>query len=363
MNLVKTLTLSVVLIVVSLSASVTNSQTLYGSRQKLEKLNIEMGQLDARNQTISAELKTLDKQIVDMKKSLGSDPEIVAVEELLAAAKLAAEQEPSKLNKDRLEMAEFKHALMARKQAKSTPELTRLLESSESLQKELASNEATMTKLEGQLATQLQQIERLEIEAKEAERLAAIRKRQEETNALAKLKQAESEKQDALAEIERLKRQLAEQEAQSPAAAVVTAATPPSPASPQKAPNNAVTSAPSGATYFATSAELNQFLASSPAMPKTTDEARNFAKFLVVKSLVNVDTKIKPIKLKPEAPGLYINDDVDLAKEALKFIVGLDSWQLDLSVLDNTNKKATVGNYSVYLVVRGETNQILIAPN
>ena len=200
-------------------ASGAMAQSLSDEQAKLAKLERQNQNLAALNTDIETSINALDTEIETLEAQNPQQDALAKTAAALAAAQAESDNNPSQINTDKLEMAQFKHALAIRKQAKSNPALASLKKEKSELEKAVSSNTQKINNNRQLIASQKTLIAKLEDQQESARQAWLLKQEQQKSSADAdRLRKAEAERQSALAEVERLRAMLAQQQNEQEAA-------------------------------------------------------------------------------------------------------------------------------------------------
>ncbi|MEH6549978.1 MAG: hypothetical protein V7711_14945 [Pseudomonadales bacterium] len=198
-----------------------NAQTLQDELNKLAALRQDVQDVEQANQDIASNVTKLNTEIEAIKaKPSAESLQLLEARTKLESAEQTVASDPSQVNQDRLEQAQFKLKLAERRDRKSNPGPTELITEKAELEQALEGNQKQLSRLNGRIQSQQQLIDSMEQQSKKAQENAkqariaeAAAKEQALTESQDELAKTRAEHEKAMAEIAALKQQLEAREA------------------------------------------------------------------------------------------------------------------------------------------------------
>jgi chromosome segregation ATPase len=194
-------------IVLAIMTSASFGQTLYSERTKLNALKLEQKDLIETNTDIEQNLASIKDEIAEAELNAPSDDAYEEAKANLAATEDALSADPSSSHQAKVDNAEFKLLLAERKYKKNNKELFGLEKEQKQLSTSLVSNNRRNEEISGLLESLTAIVASMQANEVKANKAAA--------EARSKQQQLDSER-----EIIRLRKKLAQREAEATAAAI-----------------------------------------------------------------------------------------------------------------------------------------------
>lgn len=206
--------LTFVLLSLVFSFSQAQAQTIAEERQKLADHEQRIVELKAVNADIDANIKALEGEITNALNQIAPEADSRgAAEQRYQAAQAAVEGNPSPANQQAAETAKFEFFMADRKYQRASKDVKRLEAERADLQRAKASNTRQLQNTGNMVSHQRKLISQMEEQARLAASKQASSERQLRAATETQLEQTKADHAAAIAEIERLKAQLAQKEA------------------------------------------------------------------------------------------------------------------------------------------------------
>ena len=332
------------------------AQSLGAEQAKLAKLERQNENLLALNSDIEQSLTGISTEIANIEAQAPPSSELEKATTALASAQAANNNKPSVINKDKLEIAQFKHALAVRKHNKGNPALSRLKKEQEELNKAINTNVQKIDDNKALITSQTALIKTLRSEEKSARQ--AWRRKQEQQKQQAEdksLQQAEQERSEALAEVKRLRALLAQQASQQEALQQQRLK--------EEEQTAQATATPTGNTkaefesfvFLANSEEISAEKSRIRSAIRSSNDASGakFSKFISIKTYNNGAIVARETKRLNHIGGdIYQNARVTMPVKDTLFVVGQDEWRVNLPSLDDGVPEGEASSYTITLDLR-----------
>jgi hypothetical protein len=344
---------AITMIMLSMAATDLSAQDLNREQKALADTQARITALHNEQNAAAAQLKKLKAERAGIEKSLEpSTQEFEAAKAERDAAVADAKANPSDTSKKIADNANFKFMLAERKYDKAREALVAHDAKATELEKRIASNEAAIKSSQNAIEQQKAGLDQLQKQSAEKAKLAASaaaqKKEQELQQNKAALAETQAKAAAAQAEVERLKKMLADKQAQEAAAKATSGAAPVAAATVAAgvtAATAASVSAPAAAPAKAEAAKPAQdfkaihadFLQRQESTPKTSMRGAS-SKIVYIKAMAaGKEVSKLALSLAPLTPNLY-QGTAPLAAGDYDIVMGLQTWKQTIGAADGGKK-------------------------